>query len=110
MCTYNVRSPEGRSQWFFTGLWRVWQAGSLVRRRRPKAIQIGGFDLLCLTGPVELSEERLQRHPSHQLVHGRNVVRFVLLPPPACRCHSDKACSGHRVISQMVIVTRCSDE
>jgi hypothetical protein len=36
-----------------------------------------------LTGPVELSEERLQRHPLHQLVHDRNVVRFVLPPPPA---------------------------
>ena len=55
--------------------------GSLVRRRRPKAIQIGGFDLPDLTGPVELSEERVQRHPL--LVHDRDVVRFVLLPPPA---------------------------
>ena len=72
-----------RQQVVFHGSVEGMASGLVGPRRRPKAIQIGGFDHPDLTGPVELSEERVQRHPLHQLVHDRNVVRFVLLPPPA---------------------------
>ena len=41
-----------------TGLSRTWQVGSVVRGRRPKAIQIGGFELPDWTGPVELRARR----------------------------------------------------
>src|SRR5450759_945269 len=55
----------------FTGLWRAWQVGSLVRGRRPNAIQISEFSLPSRARPVELFAEFLQCRPLHRLLHDK---------------------------------------